>query len=748
MPHPSPCRIATIDSLTGFGLFKCFAWDADALDPFDRYNLVYGWNYSGKTTLSRAFQCLEDASLHPDFAGGSFCFTITDGTTVSSTFTNSPPYVRVFNRHFIQKNFHANSDMTGAPVIVVIGEANQALKNRLANLERRLARVDQFRTELLERKLTLQQKIADGGTIQARIINEIVGGPYDRRHLKSTVDSLPLDVWPLPFDADSLNKKKEQFRKASDFSEIGLFLPDHRKAAGALAGIRKALIEVATYTALAALEGQPTLANWVQEGLRLNAPTVPCKFCGGIVSQSRWDELRGHFSAAFAELQQRLRYYRDVLASATLAPPDLPQSSIFPDLRSRFRGVQDELRASLATAEQEHLQVDGLLQSKLTSMESIIEWQPNFDAAKRLRGSIRAYNAVLSEHNAMVAEADLAKENARRDICAHFAVEYLRDFDVLASQSLIESLEDRASACSSTSRRIRSKATAAQEEIQASSIAVQKINDNLAILLPNDNIEVVKINDTDFQFQRDGVIARNMSEGERTVVAFSYFLAKLDEDAVPIGDAIVVIDDPVSSLDSNHIYAVHSITENRLARARQLFVFTHNSSFFGLTKYWMKGKNGRFYMTQRSLAEDGRSHSSLVCLPPLLKKFNSDYQYTYYCLKLIDANPLPDLEHLCGVPNMIRRLLEAYLGFMFPESGSWTQKLPRIVSCDATCGKIKKFADEHSHFHSMAQVIEIPDYIAHCKEVIHEVLAAMTAYSPQHVASLEAEIADGSQRLP
>jgi wobble nucleotide-excising tRNase len=748
MPPLSHNRLGKLDSVAGFGLFRNFTWDATQLDDFGRYNLVYGWNYSGKTTLSRAFQCIEDVSLHGDFAGGAFRFTKGDGTTVDSTFMGLLPHVRVFNRYFVQRNFQQGSDMTGAHVIAVLGEANQALKDRLANLEARLVRLEAFRTNLRDRKIAIQQRIDDERTAQARIVNGIVGGRYDRRHLNDTISSLPCDRWPLPLDEDALDEKKEQFRKATDFSEVSLLSLDHSAIVRIVFKLRDALLEVATNTAINALQNNQPLEDWVQTGLGLNMVGTPCGFCGSTVTQSRWAELQGHFSEAFANLQNKLRGYRSVLESLNLDAPTLADASLFPDLRARFQEALSALRTALENTRLAVEKVNGVLVAKLARLETATEWQPNIKPAKELRSSIRAYNSILEEHNKRVATADTVKAEARRAICEHFAVSYLRDCKVIEKEKEMEALEARVSDCTSTCSRIDTQIAAAKQAIKDASIAARRINDNLAILLPGDNIEVVKLNDTDFQFQRGGQVAKNMSEGERTAVAFSYFLTTLEEGTTPLEETIVVLDDPVSSLDSNHIYAVHSITENRLAKSIQLFVFTHNSSFFGITKDWMKKLDGRFYMTQRTLDASREWYASLVRLPKLLKKFKSDYQYTYYCLTVLDADPAPQFEHLCGVPNMVRRLLEAYLGFVFPESGGWGDKLQKIIPCEETCGKIKKFADDNSHSHSLTQATEVPDYVAHCKEVIHDVLTALRNHNPTHVSSLDAEFLAEAGNLP
>ena len=59
--------ITKIDQLTNFGLYRQFKWGNNAL--FAKRNLIYGWNYSGKTTLSRLFQIMAEPSQLAQWQG-------------------------------------------------------------------------------------------------------------------------------------------------------------------------------------------------------------------------------------------------------------------------------------------------------------------------------------------------------------------------------------------------------------------------------------------------------------------------------------------------------------------------------------------------------------------------------------------------------------------------------------------------------------------------------------------------------
>lgn len=50
--------INKISKLKDFGIFQDFTWKSN-LPEFKKFNLIYGWNGTGKTTLSKFFALLE-----------------------------------------------------------------------------------------------------------------------------------------------------------------------------------------------------------------------------------------------------------------------------------------------------------------------------------------------------------------------------------------------------------------------------------------------------------------------------------------------------------------------------------------------------------------------------------------------------------------------------------------------------------------------------------------------------------------
>lgn len=97
-------QILKIKSIQQFGIFEQFRWNT-TIPSFSDFNLIFGWNYSGKTTLSRVFRCLEKGALHKDFTDCRVEVEFSDGTTLNYSSLAGSLMIRVFNEDFIEENF-------------------------------------------------------------------------------------------------------------------------------------------------------------------------------------------------------------------------------------------------------------------------------------------------------------------------------------------------------------------------------------------------------------------------------------------------------------------------------------------------------------------------------------------------------------------------------------------------------------------------------------------------------------------
>lgn len=61
----------SIEKISDFGVFPNFSKMAGTND-FVEKNIIYGWNYSGKTTVSRIFSCVQNKDKHIDYPSADF----------------------------------------------------------------------------------------------------------------------------------------------------------------------------------------------------------------------------------------------------------------------------------------------------------------------------------------------------------------------------------------------------------------------------------------------------------------------------------------------------------------------------------------------------------------------------------------------------------------------------------------------------------------------------------------------------
>ena len=158
--------ITRIGRLRDYGIFRDFTWPSN-LPEFGRYNLIYAWNWSGKTTLSRLFRALEDRTA--PVAGQ--VTVIVDGHKVSNeNFGQVAVPIRVFNRDFVAESvFPTEGDV--APIFI-LGKQKQ---------------VDQLETTLAQQQTKLRhdrKKLTDGETEldkfcidRAKVIKETLTTP-------------------------------------------------------------------------------------------------------------------------------------------------------------------------------------------------------------------------------------------------------------------------------------------------------------------------------------------------------------------------------------------------------------------------------------------------------------------------------------------------------------------------------------------------------------------------------------------
>ena len=115
--------IKRIDFIKDFGIFKNFVWNSvPDLEEFKEKNIFYGWNYSGKTTLSRLFSSLRDKEIHQHYKDASFKITSDSGQVDNNSIASFPYKVLVFNSEYCRDNLRWEFDENINAIFFEVGD--------------------------------------------------------------------------------------------------------------------------------------------------------------------------------------------------------------------------------------------------------------------------------------------------------------------------------------------------------------------------------------------------------------------------------------------------------------------------------------------------------------------------------------------------------------------------------------------------------------------------------------------------
>ncbi len=167
-----------------------------------------------------------------------------------------------------------------------------------------------------------------------------------------------------------------------------------------------------------------------------------------------------------------------------------------------------------------------------------------------------------------------------------------------------------------------------------------------------------------------------LSDGEKTTLTFAYFLTRLKSfyKKEDLKNLVVVIDDPISSLDEQRIYntsnIVAKINQELVGEAlekdekAQVFVLTHNHTFMARLIN-MVGKNARYFQLERH-----QNQLKIVCKNKVVGYFDTFYLllfkevYVFAKKEKVQDN----FNEAINYGNKVRILLEGFLKINFIDS--------------------------------------------------------------------------------
>lgn len=735
--------IPRIKRLRAWGIFRDFTGDATSgIPPFKKRNLIYGWNYSGKTTLSRLFQALQFPDRPPAYPTGHFTVELTDGAEANENARAVPHPVRVFNRDFITANFQEEHS---APAVFIVGEENLALRDRLEKLRIAQAQFEAREVERQSRINRIEQDVAAHGTDRARLIGQTLGvRDFNRVHLDGRIREVRDNPVSFQMTDERCRATIDTFRSGDQFSEINLggwSVPDLSIEVEA---VRILLSRTASFDAIEGLRENRSLEDWLRTGLGFHPSSGVCQFCKGTLPEERLDELRRHFSTAAMELLREINQKIEQLQRVSFDPPRLTAMEFLQETREQARTHLVTLANWLAHAATIRDSMVGALEGKRTALENPLAWD---GSTERLAEGIQVYgtlNRCIEQHNSRIRDIGRVKREAREAIERHYAAMHFVEQNIAAHEAEIKVVRARIRRATRAKARLGRIADAIAQQIDRAAKGASRFMSLVEFLLRGSDIKIESRGESMFQLMRGTAVADKLSEGEKTAIAFAYFITSLEGEGEDITKTIVYVDDPISSLDSNHVYAVYALITEHLHKALQLFVSTHNSEFFSLLKgLWLgrgpfQAASDAFYV--RRLSDADGAYAILETLPRLLRKYKSEYEFIFAQLHAFAEADTPSDHEAYTAPNLLRRFLESYLGFRKPCTTAWHDKIDLILDSPEECAEVHKLLDDASHLHNMNRALQQPSFVASAQPCVRSILRGLHAKDPLHYDSLIAVV--------
>lgn len=643
------------------------------VDELTFINFFYGNNGAGKSSIAHAID--ED-----------------DGVVWADGKTRSDYDVLVYNQAFINDNFENYGDLAG---VFIFGEEDIEAKRKIAELTeqkkdksyKRTAAGEEYKTKTAGLDVAMTELQETCFTSTADIRKRFEKCMDGKKQKKSFTDAVLAEKNPAEHDISELERLYDVA-----FDDSARAYPEFKRAG--------------SKTTYGSLPGKELLDKVIVS----SSDTPFANFMKALgVSASSWvRDGHTHYSAAAAGkcpyCQQKLpAHFEDDIAACFDAQyqQDIRDLGQF---KATYEAETAEIVRSLKANMDDVLETVDLkpYQEKIALLESSFEINRQRIADKckdpamtvsledtdslllEIGSMIDEINKTIKANNDVVSEKKTSKAKCKTDIMQHLA--FMLAGEVKKYYDEVARLKKEINDLLELGKQLKKDVTDLTTQI--SELNKHNANTEAAI----DSINKI-LRESGFQgfsiraktgvenvyeiIRENGEVAENLSEGERNFIAFLYFyhLVRGSKNSEELKEKIVVIDDPVSSMDSTALFIVSSIVREMINVCRnnteymnpkvpgdyikQLFILTHNVYFHREITYQQAAYYicTSFYMIRKS---DNVSTIKLCVRQskevPSEKENYNPVQNSYAAL----WEELRDLQSTIPALNVMRRILEYY----------------------------------------------------------------------------------------
>lgn len=712
-------RIKRID-IENFGCFKNYKQHGRANQPsigndFDvnNINIFYGRNYSGKSTYSKIFQSIELKKLPEKYDDISFEIKLANDTVIKSNDIDSKPLpidCRVFNQQFVNDNIelHNNNKINsfaisiGADTKGILKKINHIRMHELDPLNKNLSNIQ----DSLKNKQDLLKNEEDNFNSKLQKIASnirykknpsiITGKKYDRIDLKREFEDYREDFPTIPSENSQqyleltqrveqaetkiLEKNIQQPRKIDISNSIINF--DFNLFEIEIKELLYKVIKVSNI--LDEYQNNPDKINWIKQGIEIHGSSPEkCIFCGNSIDNALIDNLTSAFSDELKSLETELENKKtelELMIERLTSISQINKDEYFKNVETDIINLNKDIKNTTNNNANVLKNILYKIEEKQRDIFSKIEigeltWEPFTEIQSTIDN---LYDNTIIEINNYEARKKESIDFLRRYYIAKELS--VREFDdsLITIQELQTSINTEIQNKDSIKLKISEiEKTISQLEnsLKSETRAINHINKILYNSLSHSEIFLSPVEDDKkkiyFEVHRNNENAYNLSEGEKSLIAFAYYIAKLESlNIEEKKKTILFIDDPISSLDENNIFYVYNLIYCLLNKKEflQYFLSTHNMDFLKYTNRFSTKKD--YYLIEKiKTPENNPSKSYITSLPKYLSNKVTEFVFLFEQIyKVATEEENENNFHIFyNFPNNARKFIETLLYFKYPD---------------------------------------------------------------------------------
>ena len=576
-------------------------------------NFFFGNNGAGKSTIAKAIK---------SGAG----MTYVSGRTVEDYLP------LVYNQDFIDENFRSYRNMKG---VFTLNAKNAEIQRQIDETTDERTRVKKLLTDSTDKRVNtatakdklrkdfLKQCWERGKAIREEFTATMSGKgrsePFVREILKHTPINTDMEELCRLYESaySETAKHYKRFNTVAD--------PNIMDAVDDQDILSKPIVNSAD-TELAGFLRDIGATEWMRHGHDTYSHDANgrCPYCGGDLPADFEQTFINSFDNRYQDnlriLSEFLVCYKKV-ANDLFIPLQTIPSELYPQIN--IKPYVDKL-AVLKAAIQANIET---IKSKIENPAATVVLTDICPILNELSDIINGFNALIDANNAIVAAGPTKQTECTNAV---FSLLAFMLKDVIATyrksdadmQAELDALDTEIATHNTTLEGIKTKL----KTLRSKTVETDTAKDSINQMLHDSGMRGFSLQpkvgvDNVYEVCRpDGTIADNMSEGEKNFIAFLYFYHLVHGSDSADGETrekIVVIDDPVSSMDSGSLFIVSTLVRQMIEICRnnadnrnpiatgnfikQIFILTHNAYFHREVSYGYVSKYeyASFYLIRK-----------------------------------------------------------------------------------------------------------------------------------------------------